>query len=189
MAKFKYTEEQDEWLKENAKRFVWVDLAEEFNKRFGINKNFRTLKTHCNSVLKCSPQLCGHEKGQNVWNKRPIRSEYTAPNGYTYVKISDNPVTRNTKHRTAVNWKAKQVLVWEKHNKRNLPVGFAVSFLDGDKTNFDINNLIALPISTEGKLGMFKQNCMPTQINKIFALSQYQNDILHEILERRDNNG
>ena len=183
MAKSKYTEEQDNWLKENAKRFIWVDLAEEFYKQFGVRKNFRTLKAHCNKVLKCSPHLNGYEKGQNVWNKRPIGSEYTAPNGYTYVKISAKPITRNTKHRTAVNWKAKQVLEWEKHNKRNLPVGFTVSFLDGDKTNFDINNLIALPISIEGKLGMFKQNGMPPQINKVFALSQYQDDILLKIME------
>ena len=68
-------------------------------------------------------------------------------------------------------------------SRRILPVGFTVSFLDGDKTNFDINNLIALPISIEGKLGMFKQNDMPPQINKVFALSQYQDDILLKIME------
>lgn len=35
MAKYKYTTEQDEWLKENVKSYVWETLAEKFFEKFG----------------------------------------------------------------------------------------------------------------------------------------------------------
>lgn len=180
MGKYKYTAEQDEWLKENAKHFIWSDLSEEFYKKFGVLKNFRTLKTHCNTVLKCSPHLNGYEKGQIVHNTCKVGYEYTSPSGYIYVKTSDIPITRSTKKRTNVNWKAKHIIEWENHNKK-LPKGFTVSFLDGDKTNFDINNLIALPVSAAGKLAMFKKKGMPAQVNKIYGLLKYEDEIINKI--------
>lgn len=181
MGKYKYTAEQDEWLKENAKHFIWSDLSEEFYKKFGIVKKFRTLKSHCNNTLKCSPHLNGYEKGRVIYNTRPLGSEYVTPNGYTYVKISDKPITRNTKGRSSVNWKAKHIIEWEKYNKKQLPEGFTVSFLDGDKTNFDIDNLIALPVSVEAKLGNFKRKKLPVQANKIYGLMQYENEVINKI--------
>ena len=179
MAKYKYTEEQNQWLIENAPFFTWVELARKFYEKFGVEKNFRTLKGHCYSTLNVVPHLNGYQKGQKGPNWQPIGCEYTTPNGYVYVKVSDIPITRNTKNRTGINWKPKQVIVWEEHNKKTLPKGYTVSFVDGDKTNYDISNLIALPRRPQGKLSTFmRDNNVSPQINKIYGLLQYENEII-----------
>lgn len=38
-------------------------------------------------------------------------------------------------------WKPKQLLVWEEYHNEKVPKGSFVTFLDGDKRNFDIKNL------------------------------------------------
>lgn len=179
MAKYKYTTEQDEWLKENVKSYVWETLAEKFFEKFGEKKNFRTLKTHCTSVLKCAPHLSGYEKGQRAYGTLLVGTERKAKNGYVYVKVSDERVSRNTKHKC---WKAKSAVEWERLNSKKLPKGYAVSFLNGDKSDFSFDNLIALPLSCEGKLGMFKKNGMTQKTNKIYALTEYHNKILKEMV-------
>lgn len=40
-----------------------------------------------------------------------------------------------------MNWKQKHRLIWEKHHGRPVPDGYLITFLDGDKMNFDIENL------------------------------------------------
>lgn len=75
MAKYKYTAEQNKWLTENAPLFVWERLAEEFEKEFGVHKNYRTLKTHCTVILKCAPHLNGYGKGQRNCKTLPLGSD------------------------------------------------------------------------------------------------------------------
>ena len=178
MAKYKYTAEQDEWLRKNAEKYLWRVLAEKFFENFGEEKNFRTLKSHCTSTLKCAPHLNGYEKGQKGPGTLPIGSEREAKNGYIYVKISDERISRKNKHKC---WRAKSTVEWEKQNNRKLPKGYTVSFLNGNKKDFSRENLIALPLSVEGKLGMFKKQEMPQKINKVYALTEYYCEILKEI--------
>ena len=140
MAKYKYTAEQDEWLIKNAPCFVWEKLAEQFYQKFGVMKNFRTIKTHCTAILKSAPHLSGYEKGQRAYGTLLVGAERKAKNGYVYVKVSDERVSRSTKHKC---WKAKSVVEWERLNNKKLPKGYAVSFLNGDKSDFSFDNLIA----------------------------------------------
>ena len=50
MAKYKYTAEQDEWLRKNAEKYLWRVLAEKFFENFGEEKNFRTLM-YCSMIF------------------------------------------------------------------------------------------------------------------------------------------
>ena len=52
--------------------------------------------------------------------------------GYVYVKVCDGKLNKN--------WKPKQQVIWEK-KYGEIPDGHKVIFLDGDRFNFDINNL------------------------------------------------
>lgn len=71
------------------------------------------------------------KKGHVPHNYKPVGSERVNSEGYIDVKIADPN-----------RWKAKHVLIWEKHHGRKKPDGHAIIFADGNNRNFDINNLI-----------------------------------------------
>lgn len=74
------------------------------------------------------------EKPSNSW--RPVGAERTSKNGILYRKVSDTGVKKD-------DWRAVQVLVWEQHNGP-LPNGRIVIFKDGNRENFDPDNLEAI---------------------------------------------
>ena len=71
-------------------------------------------------------------KAQAMGNKIPIGTEYVRPDGMVLVKVTPN------------KWKYKQRYIYEQYHKVELPKEIMVIFLDGDRTNFDINNLMAV---------------------------------------------
>ena len=128
-----YTEEQDEWLKSNFSKLGRKECTKQFNEKFGTNKLEGNLKVHCNRDLKLkitktdkslhhSPK---YSEGHEIFHKN---------SGYIFVKSSD----RNAIYIT------KQRYIYEKaHGK--IPKGYSVIFLDGDRTNFDLDNLMCIP--------------------------------------------
>ena len=84
------------------------------------------------------------KKGQKPHNYKPLGSERITKDGYCEIKVSD----------TGRRWKPKHVLIYEKHHGK-VPKGSAVIFLDGDKRNFDIDNL---HLVTRGQLAMLNKN-------------------------------
>lgn len=60
--------------------------------------------------------------------------------GYLYVKVCDGKGNKN--------WKPKQQVVYEKHHGK-IPPGHKVIFADGDRFNFDPDNLILVSNSEE----------------------------------------
>ena len=73
-------------------------------------------------------------KPSNTW--RPIGAERTSKDGILYRKVADTGIKRD-------DWKAVHVLVWEEHNGP-LPDGRIVIFKDGNRENFEPENLMAL---------------------------------------------
>lgn len=71
-------------------------------------------------------------KAKAMGNKIPIGTEYVKPDGMVLVKVTPN------------KWKYKQRHIYEQYYKVELPKDIMVIFLDGDRTNFDINNLMAV---------------------------------------------
>lgn len=61
-----------------------------------------------------------------------IGTEYTKPDGMVLVKVMPN------------KWKYKQRYIYEQYYNIELPKDIMVIFLDGDRTNFNIDNLMAV---------------------------------------------
>jgi len=65
--------------------------------------------------------------------------ERVAPNGYSYVKTKDR------------GWMLKHHIIAEEKYNRKVDKDITVRFLDGDRTNFDPDNIIMRPKSLSNK--------------------------------------
>ncbi len=126
----RYSQEQIDWVCENAPKMTVLEVASAFNKKFGTDKSPETLKVlaNKNGVSHLSPRATklfsiGDER---VWH------------GYIYVKVSEIPNVS-----AYVNWMPKHVLVWEQKNGTR-PKDKNIVFLDRNKQNCSIENLYAL---------------------------------------------
>ncbi|MDQ0254910.1 hypothetical protein J2S74_002292 [Evansella vedderi] len=147
----RYTEEQVDFITRNYKGRTTSELLEMFNAHFGLNlKNTQLRAFKRNRGLKSGVKTTfspGHtpfnkgKKGTGGWepthfkkghkphNYRTIGTERVNGDGYVDIKISTN------------KWRAKHVLIWEKENGP-VPKGHAVIFGDGNRRNFELDNLI-----------------------------------------------
>lgn len=153
-----YTDEQIKFVKENIKGTSYKKMTEMFNERFGTNLKLSTM----NGFLKRNNFTNGlnahFKKGQKAWNKgmkgldlagengkktqfkkgqnpvnyRPVGSERVNVDGYVEIKIADPN-----------KWQLKHRFIWEKANGE-FPKGHAIIFGDGDRFNFDLDNLILI---------------------------------------------
>lgn len=69
------------------------------------------------------------KSGNLPHNTRELYSERTNKDGLIEIKVDTN------------KWISKHRYVWEQYNNRKVPKGKVVIFLDGNKTNFEIDNL------------------------------------------------
>lgn len=149
----KYTEEMVRYIENNITGISYKVLTEQFNERFGMNitvQAMRSLARRKELTNGINGQFqkgnTPHNKGckgkcyqgcEKTWfkkgNKPPqfqgIWTEKETKEGYIKIKI-DN---KNT-------WKLKHRYVWEKEHGK-IPSNHAIIFLDGDKTNCNIENL------------------------------------------------
>lgn len=81
--------------------------------------------------------------GQLPHNARdlPVGSERVNRDGYVEVKVAERPSGRGPAHD---NWRPKAHIVWERANGRALRPGEVVVFADGDRSNLDPGNLVAM---------------------------------------------
>lgn len=73
----------------------------------------------------------------------PVGTERTTRDGYIEVKVAERP----TRHNRNDNWRMKHHIEWEKANGKPVPKSTMIIFADHDKSNFDPNNLVAIPRS------------------------------------------
>ena len=117
---FCYTAEHIDFLKANRLGNSVERLTNLFNEHFGTR------------LTKCCIETQLHKAG--IYEPSfPIGSECTEK-GFVFVKISDKT------GKTRKDWMQKHRLIWEQaHGK--LKKGETVLFLDGDRTNFNLDNL------------------------------------------------
>lgn len=151
-----FTEEQGNYIRNNAKGIGNAELTEKFNNHFALELGINQIKAYKKNH-KISSGLTGtFNKGSIPWNKGmkglqiggkesqfkkghkphnwvPIGSERITKDGYIQIKIKEGKFQHN--------WRGKHILIWEEHNGP-LPKGHVIIFGDGDNRNFDINNLI-----------------------------------------------
>ena len=134
------------------------ELTEMVNKQFGTNytveqirrcKKRRKMHSGCSTRLKpgtanykyvnMAPETKARisrgwfKKGEKGINYIPVGSERLTKGGYTLVKAGNN------------EWQYKHRLIYERHYGP-VPEGCFVSFRDGDKTNLDPANLVAISL-------------------------------------------
>ena len=155
-----YTEIEKQFLKDNVKGITEVDLVNLFNKRFNLNVTRSSIgnqkaKLHIKSGIVGGQFKKGHKphnkgkkqieymckesiektkgtrfkKGNIPHNHRKVGSERISKDGYIEIKTKE-PNVWNLKHRYIYEMKYGKI-----------PEGFNLIFLDGNKTNLDINNL------------------------------------------------
>lgn len=152
-----YSNEEIEYLKKITPGKTNKEITKLFNKRFKLNKSEKAISATRKRYGIKTGSDGRFEKGHKPWNtglkgvvtggvqtqfkkgnkplnRVPIGTErIDSKDGYIYVKIQDGHLNKN--------WKLKHVLIWEKH-KGPVPDGHVIIFGDGNKRNFDINNLI-----------------------------------------------
>jgi hypothetical protein len=197
-AKRQYTLEQLSYLQELSKKGLSnAEITLLFNERFGTNRTetaiqlqrvqygFQTTARNCfkkghvpwNKGLKgvnFGGQKTQFKPGHKPHNWVPVGSERVNADGYMEVKIQDGKLQKN--------WKGKHVLIWEQHNSQPVPPGHAVIFGDGNRRNFDPENLILVSraqLARMNQSGLIKNDANLTKTGVIIA------DLLNKIGERK----
>lgn len=136
----KWTTEMIDWLKTHYEDDSYNRLAIEINKTFNVKVTGSSIEHKINRLgLKKSKEAIKRgilpnngcfKKGCIPITKKPIGYERKQPNGVTWIKVAEPNVFR-----------AKHRVIYEQHHGP-VPEGMNVIFADGDKCNFNINNLI-----------------------------------------------
>lgn len=110
-------------------------MAELLNKTFRTDYTQEQMKSfYGNNDI--SSGLTGYfKKGQASHNKMPVGTEVIKGDGYLWKKIAEPN-----------KWRQKHILVWEEKNGK-VPEGHVLTFLDGDRTNVDIENIALITMA------------------------------------------
>ena len=159
-----FTDEEKKFLAEYVPGHSHKEIAAEFNKRFPPGVTESQIKSaitryhlntgHTGRFVKGQES---HNKGQKMSSEQykiaaptmfkpgsippntlPVGTELELPDGYVWVKINNIPKAKKN-----VNWRQKHRLIWEQ-NYGEIPEGYLVIFKDGNKRNFDLDNLACI---------------------------------------------
>lgn len=191
MSIFKATKEQADFIKSNVKGITAIELTEIFNKKFNTNITVNQIRTFKKNhklksgidctfkkgnvpVNKGTKGLTGtnktsFKKGHKPHNTKPIGSETITDDGYIKVKIAEPN-----------KWEFKQRLIWSKVNGK-IPKGGVILFADGDKQNFNIDNLVLI---TKKELLVMMQNGLITQYSDLTKTGNVIAKMIIKIRER-----
>lgn len=90
-----------------------------------------------------------YKAGNLPWTTREVGEERVTKDGYIEVHVA-----QHRRERANDQWVLKQRLVWEQANGRRLRPGEVVLFADGDKRNFDPENLVA--VTNAENIGLYR---------------------------------
>ena len=201
----KYNAEHIEWLKANIVGCHFKELTDMFNNQFGMDLKvatmvsltdrhglhngldtqfkdyminagvpFRFKKGHV-PFNKGKKGIGGWEptqfsKGHRPANYRPVGSERTNVDGYVELKVAHPR-----------KWVGKHTFIWEEHNGL-VPKGHVVIFGDGNRSNFDPNNLLLV---SRKQLVRLNQNNLIQKDTELTKTAIIMADIYGKIGERR----
>jgi len=138
-----------------------------FNRRFGFSLTVRQLTSLCKrlgiktgftgqfpkgnvsfnkgkkGVYHAGCEVSWFKKGQKPWTTLPLGSERVTADGYVEVNISEKSGPPNNR------WKGKHIMVWEKEHGP-VPKGHCVIFLDGNRSNISLDNLMMVSRQVHG---------------------------------------
>lgn len=150
----------------------------------GINTRFKKGSIPANKGKKLSEEA--KAKIAHTWFKKghkpytaPLYSERVDVEGYTMIKVKNERYSHK-------NWVLKHIYVWEQATGEKLKKNEALIFLDRNKSNFDLNNLMKV---TRAELCLINHHyCFTSddpEENKAKVLLARLNNIRHR--RARDN--
>lgn len=146
MKRRNFTDEEKQFLKDNISDNSYRELRKKFNERFNCNQSLRSIEHKCRR-LGVNHGHAGVEFKAGEKNPfsptRPIGSE-TISAGKIYVKVREDFAAGGRKYGENSNWVQKNRYIYEKENGK-LPDGWQVIALDGNRNNFELENLYAVP--------------------------------------------
>ena len=127
-----WSKEEREYLKEICNGHTYKEIIELFKIKFNVTLNRSQVK-HKLTDLKLFTNTRNFKKGHKI-NEKPIGSEvFRLGRGYNcwFIKVDEK------------NWVKKHHYIYEKTYGK-IPKGHTLIFADGNKDNFEIDNLICL---------------------------------------------
>lgn len=131
MNRNKYSKEFEEEMIKKAKNKKIVELLEIANKKY----NYNITKSQLRQYLSKRNIIYKDYKNnmvRNMCDKVPIGTEYIKSDGMTLIKISKN------------KWQYKQRYIYEQYYNVKLKSDEYIIFLDQNRNNFDISNLMKI---------------------------------------------
>ena len=126
-----YTSEERAFIEQNYLGVTTIELTNMINAHFGANFNRGQIKAYLSKHNLSNGVVCRFKKGHIPVNHKPIGSErIDSKDGYHLIKVAEPNV-----------WKAKHIVLWEKHNGP-VPAGHKVVFANQNKDDIRIDNLL-----------------------------------------------
>ena len=197
----KYTQEHIDYIATNIKGCPFRELTDRFNQHFRMSLKVSSMislsarhglhngrDTRLNEGWKPTQFKKGHvpfnkgmkdvggweptqfKKGHKPHNYKPVGTERVNGDDYVDIKIADPN-----------KWKGKHILIWEEHNGP-VPKGRAVIFGDGNRRNFDPNNLLLVSRAQLIRLNQMKMIQEDAELTKAGIVIA---DICNKIGERK----
>ena len=141
-SKYHYTAEQEEWLRKHyhsvSSYKMLVDL---FNEHFKVSRTREQIREKCNKNL-ClkgmpNPTIYGRKDKEQL----PVGTIRKSQVG-TYIKVLDSQNVNSTGYQEPYWLPLQKKIYQDKYGE--IPKGQMVCFLDGNPTNFDIDNLYCI---------------------------------------------
>ena len=163
-----YTEEQNQWLRENIDKYSRKELVEEFNKKFDCDKKEDALKKHCNNELKIY-----FKTNVERWKKNASNSQKTSNVG----TISKHEEDIYIKYTDDVNIKNKWMLLTRYINGLNSEDEKCVLIIDKNKP-ITKENTIVVDKSVMAILCKYKYFSLSPDLKRLAILiSTHKNEI------------
>lgn len=141
----KINNELKEYLLVFASEYTIDELLPKINKIF--NENYTKLELQKYLVRnKIKYKYKNKNKSHKMGLDKPIGSEYTKPDGMVMIKVAPN------------KWEYKQRYIYEQYYNIKVKDNEHIIFLDGNKNNFNVDNLEKATNEECGYLGAFKNN-------------------------------
>ncbi|EMB0751151.1 HNH endonuclease [Providencia rettgeri] len=194
MARFTYTKQMCNWMYANymlrldelTKRFNQEFNTERtreaingFRKRLGLNVGrsgkFSKGNTPYNKGTKglVKPNSGSFKRGRKPHNRQLVGTEALTQDGYVKVKIAEPS-----------KWELKHRLIWEQHNGP-IPCGHVIKFIDDNKQNCDIANLMIISIKEHAIINRYFSGASAEHKPTVLQLARIKIAI-HDRTKRQD---
>lgn len=178
-----YSDSELAWIESNQAGISRQDLAEQFNAKFGRSISKQNIAGLCKRNKWANGRDTRRKKGGVSWNKgltgymganktsfkkgqmphnhRPIGHQRITKDGYIMVKVAEPK-----------KFKLMQIVVWEAAHGR-IPKDYCLRFLDEDRTNCNIDNLMLIPRGVNAVVNTTNPaNTKDKNLNKAILLTE-----------------